>query len=290
MNRFLGLPASFTNKKDSDFSTLVENYQPMKVDVRNQDDTAVIDIDGFIGSDPFMEFMTGEKSPNTVESLKDQLRSIKASKIIVNINSPGGDLNTGFVIMDLLKASSANVVTNLYGLSASAATVIWQGGNTRRISKNGFALIHRSMVGIMGYFNANSFLSLAEQLEPLDNRLVGIYEEHSASSNEEITELMDSGEGYGKFIGAETVVEMGLADEIFDPADESDDNVDRMGQVDKMNNALLDNLSLRNALQNALKNISEEEKEIPENQEQTAFTKARLKLMQMKNEESNGLL
>lgn len=284
MNRFLGLPASFTNKRDSDFSTLIENYQPMKVNVRNQDDTAVIDIDGFIGSDPFMEFMTGEKSPNTVESLKEKLRAIDSDKIIVNINSPGGSFNHGLVIMDLLKAKKAEVITNLYGLSASAATVIWQGGDTRRISKNGFSLIHRVMGGLLGYFNSPSLLSMATDLEPLDERLIDIYAERSTSTRQEIIDLMDEGEGYGRFIDAQTALNMGLADEIFDASDE-DENVDRM------NNALLDTLSLRNALQDALKNtVSNKVKELPENQEQTALIKARLKLMQMKNEDSNGLL
>lgn len=284
MNRFLGLPDSFTNRKESDLSELIKNYQPMTVNVHNQDDGAVIDIDGYIGSDPFMEFLTGEKSPNTIESLKDQLRSIDSDKIIVNINSPGGSFNHGIVIMDLLKAKRAEVITNLYGLSASAATVIWQGGDTRRISKNAFPLIHRVMAGVMGYFNMPSFVSMAEDLEPLDNRLIDIYADRASSSRDEIIDLMDAGEGYGRFINADKALEMGLADEIFDASDE-DENVDRM------NNALLDNLSLSNALQNAMNNmVSEEPKELPENQEQTALTKARLQLMKMKNEESNGLL
>ena len=283
MNKFLGLPASFTNRKDSDLSELIKNYQPMKVNVKNQDDGAVIDIDGYIGSDPFMEFLTGEKSPNTIESLKEQLRSIDSDKIIVNINSPGGSFNHGIVIMDLLKAKKAEVVTNLYGLSASAATVIWQGGDTRRISKNAFPLIHRVMAGVMGYFNTPSFISMAEDLEPLDNRLIDIYAERASATREEIIELMDAGEGYGRFIDAQAAVDMGLSDEVFDASDE-DENVDRM------NNALLDNLSLRNTLQNALKNtVSKEPIEIPENQEERP-SEACLKLMKMKNEDSNGLL
>lgn len=284
MNRFLGLPASFTNKRDSDFSTLIENYKPMSFDVSNQNDEAVIDIDGFIGSDPFMEFMTGKKSPNTVESLKEQLRAIDSDKIIVNINSPGGSFNDGIVIMDLLKAKRAEVVTNLYGLSASAATIIWQAGDKRRISKNGFSLIHRVMGGLLGYFNSPSLLSMAADLEPLDGRLIDIYAERSTSTRDEIIELMDEGEGYGRFINAQSAVDMGLADEVFD-ASEEDENVDRM------NNALLDTLSLRNTLQTALKNtVQQEPEKLPENQEKTALNKARLQLMKMKNEESNGLL
>lgn len=282
-NKFVGLPESFINKDSEDFSKLVENYQPMNFDIKNQDDAAVIDIDGYIGSDPFMEFLTGDKSPNTVESLKNQLRSITANKIIVNINSPGGNLNDGIVIMDLLKGSKAEVITNLYGLSASAATIIHQGGTKRRMSKNSFELLHRVMLGTMGYFNQNSFLSLAEHLEPLDKRLISIYEEQSTSSRQEIIDLMDSGEGYGRFIDADTALAMGLIDEVFDPADHDEDTE----KTQQNNNALLGRLSMIEALENLQKVEPAENQEKPD---QTALNEPILILNKMKQENSNGLL
>jgi len=270
----MGLPKSFMNHK-SNLDSLRANYQPMAFDIRNQDDVAVIDIDGFIGQDMFMEFMTGEKSPNTVESLKEQLRGIRSNKIIVNINSPGGSFNDGLVIMDLLRMKKAEVVTNLYGLSASAATVIWQGGDKRRISKNAFPLIHRVMAGMMGYFNTGSLLAMAEELNTLDTRLVQIYAERTGASEKDILELMEAGEGYGKFIDAQTAVDFGLADEIFDPADEEDHDVDRM------NHALLGSLSLTDALKNLIEN-HQEETPTPESPEEPASYEEVLKLMKMK--------
>ena len=270
----MGLPEGFMNHQ-SNLDSLRANYKPMAFDIRNQDDVAVIDIDGFIGRDMFMEFMTGEKSPNTVESLKDQLRNIRSNKIIVNINSPGGSFNDGMVIMDLLRAKKAEVVTNLYGLSASAATVIWQGGDKRRISKNAFPLIHRVMAGVMGYFNSGSFLSMAEELEPLDNRLIEIYRERTNADREAIVELMDAGEGYGKFIDAQAAVDFGLADEVFDPANEEDHDVDRM------NHALLDSLVLQDALKNLVEKTQDAVPQSQENPEDPASYEEVLKLMQM---------
>lgn len=206
-------------------------FRPLNYKITNQDGgkTAVIDIDGFIGQDLFLEWMTGEKSPNTVESLKKQLRSITADKIIVNINSPGGDMNDGFVIKDMLQAKRAQVITNLFGLSASAATAIHQGGDIRRMTRHSsFMLIHRSMIGLMGFYNQNSLRSLIDQQETLDRGLIALYASRSKATEQEIAELMDAGEGYGKYIDAETALEMGFIDEIFDPADEEDPHTDRM--------------------------------------------------------------
>lgn len=271
MNEFfkkLGLPESMTAHQGS-IDRMRQNYRPMNYDIRNQGETSVIDIDGYIGRDLFMEWMTGEKSQNTVESLKEKLRDIKSSRILVNINSPGGSFNDGIVIMDLLQSKKAEVVTNLYGLSASAATVIWQGGNTRRISKNAFPLIHRVMNGLMGNFNATSLLSMAEELEVLDNRLIQIYTERGAADIAKIEELMDSGEGYGKFISADTAVELGLADEVFDPADKDDPDSDHLNSYTE-NYALLDSIML----QEAIKNMQQSAEKNQEKPEETAFNKA----------------
>lgn len=273
----MGLPQAFMNR-NANLESFKANYKPMNFDIRNQDDVAVIDIDGFIGRDLFIEIVTGEKSPNTVESLKEQLRNIRANKIIVNINSPGGSFNDGLVIMDLLRTKKAEVVTNLYGLSASAATVIWQGGDRRRMSKNAFPLIHKVMAGMMGYFNSGSLLSMAEELETLDNRLVDIYHERTQADRDAILELMNAGEGYGKFIDAEAALEFGLADEIFDPADEEDPDVDRM------NYALLDTLIMQDALKNLIEN-SQEQYEAQESPGEPASYEEVLKLMKMKSQD-----
>jgi len=171
----------------------------------------------------------------------------------------------------------------LYGLSASAATVIWQGGDRRRMSKNAFPLIHKVMAGMMGYFNSGSLLSMAEELETLDNRLVDIYHERTQADRDAILELMNAGEGYGKFIDAEAALEFGLADEIFDPADEEDPDVDRM------NYALLDTLIMQDALKNLIEN-SQEQYEAQESPGEPASYEEVLKLMKMKSQDWYGLL
>lgn len=222
-----------------DKDTYMNLTKPAAVNYVLQDDgaTAVMDIDGFIGRDIIREWMTGEKSPNTAENIKNALREISSEKIIVNINSPGGDLNDGLVIADLLQSKRAEVITNIQGFSASAATVIGQAGSEgkRRMSKNAFYLMHRVMFGVMGYINQNTTNEMTQDMETIDSRLIGFFAERSMLNGDEIAVLMDSGGGYGKWISAEDALDYGFIDEVYDPADEEDENTDHLDSEDREN-------------------------------------------------------
>lgn len=233
-----------------------DEVRPMNFDVTFQDEgnTAVLDIEGYIGRDVLRELLTGEKSKNTAENLKDEIRSFEAEKIIVNIHSPGGDLSEGLVIKNMLQAKRAEVVTNLQGFSASAATVIHQAGDKRRMAKTSFELIHRAMMGVCGFINQNTTASMTENLQTIDNKLIELYVSHSNATAEEISALMDKGEGYGKWIDADQALEMGLVDEVYDPADEEDDDIDRLENKKKAASAVahinVDGESILEALKN----------------------------------------
>lgn len=222
-----------------DKETYLSLTKPAAVNYVIQDDgaTAVMDISGYIGRDIIREWMTGETSPNTADNIQNALREISADKIIVNINSPGGDLNDGLVIADMLQSKRAEVVTNIMGFSASAATVIGQAGSTgkRRMSKNAFYLAHRVMFGVMGYINQNTTAEMSADMETIDTRLINFFEERATISADEIADLMDSGGGYGKWISAEEALEFGFIDEVYDPADEEDEDTDHMEGDDREN-------------------------------------------------------
>lgn len=243
--RFQQIPFNGLSKED--FLGLTE---PAAVNFHMQDDdTAVIDIDGYIGEDLFREWLTGEKSPNTVNNIKSTLREISAKKIIVNINSPGGSLNDGLMIMNMLQSKKAEIVTNTMGFSASAATVIAMAGSTRRMPETSFMLLHRCMFGICGWINQNTSRDITKDCEVIDATLIQMYEKNSESTADEIANLMDEGGGYGRWISAEDALDMGLIDEVYDPADEEDENTDhlegeaaenRMRNIAAMNGVNLD--------------------------------------------------
>lgn len=186
-----------------------------KIEIRNQTkEEAVIDIDGEIGG---FDWDTWE-TVNTPKIIKEQLKKIAAldtKKIIVNINSLGGFIDDGLAIHDILASHEAEIETNVIGMTASAATIIAQAGDTRKISDNALYLVHRGWGMMIG--NANDAESYAESLRTMDKRIANIYAKRSDKSVDELLDLMDENNGDGKWIDAEEAKEFGLVDEIYEP-------------------------------------------------------------------------
>lgn len=175
---------------------------------------AEVDIDGIIGFD----FFEAEEDQNTKQKMREQLREIngiEADRIIVNISSLGGDVDHGLAIHDLLASNPANVETRVIGMTASAATIIAQAGNTRSMSDNALYLVHRAWT--IGIGNANDFEALAKDLNKLDDRISNIYAKRSDKDQSEFMDLMNESNGDGIWISAQEAKDFGLIDEINEP-------------------------------------------------------------------------
>src|SRR5699024_7109121 len=137
------------------------------LNIRNKaDDSAEIDIDGEIGG---ASFDGEEYSFNTTPAVKEQLREIgnlRADEITVNINSPGGLVNDGLAIHDALAQHPARIVTKVYGMTASAATIIAQAGDQRLMSRNALYLVHQAWGMALG--NRADMLDMVDTLKQID--------------------------------------------------------------------------------------------------------------------------
>lgn len=175
------------------------------------ENTAEIDISGIIGETFFEE---GISEIQIREKLKD-FQNIGKDKLIVNIDSPGGFVDTALVIHDLLKMYPGHVTTNIYGMTASAATIIAMAGDKKRISDNALALIHNASGMAMG--DKTILAAQAENLEVIDKRLANIYSKATGNKRSYILELMNHANGMGKWMDAKTWKKNGFADEVFEP-------------------------------------------------------------------------
>lgn len=86
----------------------------------------------------------------SVESVAELCAAVKKierdyyeATIRVHIHSEGGDLYAGLAAMDFLRSSRSRVVTIAEGICASAATLIFLGGDSRIVSHNAYLLIHQ---------------------------------------------------------------------------------------------------------------------------------------------------
>lgn len=180
----------------------------------DEETIAEVTIDGLIGEDPFEL----EEDQNTKQRMREQLREIddiEADRIVVNISSLGGDVDHGLAIHDLLASNDAEVETNVAGMTASAATIIAQAGDTRKMSDNALYLIHRAWTIGMG--NANDFEVLAKDLNTLDDRISNIYAKRSEQTQDDFLELMNEANGDGIWLSAGEAEDKGLIDEVVEP-------------------------------------------------------------------------
>lgn len=183
----------------------------------NQTDskTAVIDIEGYIGFDPWE---SQENQVQTKEKMKAELKklaTLKAETIIVNINSYGGDVNHGISIHDLLAEHKATIITKINGMTASAATIIAMAGDKRMMSDNALFLVHNA--SSIAWGDKNDVKTLVEDLKIIDERIANIYSKVTGNSVEDMLALMNEEKGRGKWLTADEAKEKSFITEIYEP-------------------------------------------------------------------------
>jgi ATP-dependent protease ClpP protease subunit len=73
---------------------------------------------------------------------------LKAKKITIHINSPGGNLNSCLSIVNAIGASDAEITTVVDGEAASAAAMIWLSGHYKVIaSPHTVVMLHGASCG-----------------------------------------------------------------------------------------------------------------------------------------------
>jgi ATP-dependent Clp endopeptidase proteolytic subunit ClpP len=210
--------------------------------VNNADsDTTTIYVDGTIGRDFWNEYMFGEKPENTIEAFRKKLKEVTTTKLVVVINSYGGDVRDGISIMDELTKFNGEVTTIVEGMTASAATLISQGASKgkRQMSRNAVFLVHQVMQGVCTYLNANKARRIADEVEKLTDHVAQIYANRSDNDKQYYRELMDRADGDGEWLTADQALECGLIDEVIDYASQRDDEGESTAATNKAGMSLL---------------------------------------------------
>lgn len=127
--------------------------------------------------------------------------------IEVEINSGGGDIFAGSEIYTALRNYKGNVVINIVGLAASAASVISMAGKSR-ITPTGLFMIHNVSGRASGDYNVmdktSSVLKIANQ------SIANAYKEKTGLSDKELLNLMDK----ETWMSAEDAVKNKFVDEV----------------------------------------------------------------------------
>ena len=148
----------------------------------------------------------------TAKRISAALRSLDGADVVVNINSPGGDVFEGLAIYNLLREYKGHVTVRVLGVAASAASFIAMAADEIQIARAGFFMIHNAWTGLWG--NRNDLRETADFLEQIDDTIADIYHVKSGLSMDELKADMDK----ERWINGRDAIDSGFAD-AFLPSD-----------------------------------------------------------------------
>lgn len=135
-----------------------------------------------------------------------------ASKPIdVMINSPGGEINSGLLMYDVIQSSKAPIRMFCLGAAYSMAAVLFACGNQGRfILSNGELMLHEPLLGSRVEGNASSIRAISDSLIETRKKMNGILAKHTGRTEKEIEEATR----FDHYFSSQESIEFGLADEI----------------------------------------------------------------------------
>ena len=163
--------------------------------------TGTIDVVGIFGEDD-----------NDSVKFRDEVQAWLArgcSKITVRVNSLGGCLFTAFAMYDALRAARAaacEVVAEVHGVAASAATVFLMGASAIYMSESSQLMIHAPSTCVWGHLD-----ELQEQVDALREswqRMAELYAERAGRPAEQLADQLKRDTWYT----AQQAIDAGLAD------------------------------------------------------------------------------
>lgn len=141
--------------------------------------TAVMDI-----FDPIVPNDDKGFSSRIAAAMIDYARDIAAKKLIVRINSPGGDVISSLAIFDLLRSSGLETEAEIYGIAASAATIVALGCNKIRMAEQAQWMVHEpsfEMIGDLSTLNRD-----LAWFAGVRDRIFDIYAEATGKTREQV--------------------------------------------------------------------------------------------------------
>ena len=136
-----------------------------------------------------------------------------AGEIDVLINSPGGEINSGLAIYDVIQSSKTPIRIFCIGRAYSMAAVLFASGNHGRyMLPHSELMLHEPLLGSHVRGNSSSIKSISDSLISTKLKLNRILSRHTGKSEEEI----EKASSFDHYFDPEESIEFGLCDQIVD--------------------------------------------------------------------------
>lgn len=186
----------------------------MNVQVKSSNGITLVPVDSKLMANRKI-FIEGEiDAEKACEFVKEvMLLNAEASQspIDVLINSPGGEINSGMLMYDVIQASKAPIRMFCIGRAYSMGAVLFTCGNHGRyMLPHGELMIHEPLLGNRVGGNSSSIKSISDILLETKRKMNQILAKHTGKSEEEV----EKATGFDHYFSPEESVEFGLCDQI----------------------------------------------------------------------------
>ena len=132
-------------------------------------------------------FLFDEVKEETIRNLVKEiiaLDNINSDPIMLYINSPGGSVDDGFALIDVIRGIQSPVITIIIGSACSMAGVISIAGDKRLMSEHSIWMAHDMKAGIRG--KTKDILDTAEFFKKEQKKLFSFIRKNTKLSEAEI--------------------------------------------------------------------------------------------------------
>ena len=159
-------------------------------------------------------FILGEINSNMANRVLSELMYLSEENAPINIfiNSPGGEVNAGLMIYDLIQDAKMPINMICTGIAASMAAILLAGGQKGRrfILPHSKVMIHEPLIsgGLGG--SATSIKNISESIMETRTICNGILSKHTGKTVEEI----DKAIAFDNYMNAQETIAFGICDKI----------------------------------------------------------------------------
>ena len=187
---------------------------PYNIVVNEETNSAEINMYGEVVATRPTDWWTGNPIPGNFIAQDEFLRDLEElagkDSITVHINSVGGDMYAGIAIYNRLKGLAAKVTTVNDGLAASAGSLIFMAGDTRKVNAGSNLMIHGAAGFLYGYYQVQDLAAIKKQLEAHNRAGVNIYAEATGMDKDTIKAMVDK----ETWLTGQDAVDAGFAHEV----------------------------------------------------------------------------
>ena len=155
----------------------------------------------------------GEITEEAAIDFTDQILDLNMESdepITILINSHGGEINSGLLMLDAIVGSKAPVRTVCRGKAYSMAAVLFASAKERLMLPNSELMLHQPLMGGRISGNASSIKSISDSLLETKARLNQLIASFTGKTEEEIDQASD----FDHYFSPKEAVEFNLCDRI----------------------------------------------------------------------------